>query len=554
MNSDRAENNNIYRAAAAVLCAAALILMLIYLCPVQYAMPAADDFSFANSAAQLIGKGHSPLAAAFLLTADRWLSWGGVYTAFWTGYIVLGTFGVSITAIRFILGATLILLCTALLRLLLICTRKMRLRSPIITAFAMMDIILWAGLGSTTPKESLYWFPGAFNYMLPLAAGLYGICAYLDFLPVHESRGKRMEKGTGALCTLSCILAFLSCGGVLPVAAFTCAAYLFIMLHTLSDKGRKRKEKRLTVLPFAAAFTGALLNAGAPGNFVRRAALSGQSAGSGEAAGTVLTGSIVVFVTILKILLHRAGCWALLLLLVFLERADFKKENSCRQPSERDDYSYLRKDVYRLPPGLAVLYSVLTLLALPLPVVAGYGSSELTDRTEYILCCMYIMVILGAVWYVGTTRKTEKDTVSGAAAEDIKKQREGICPLAGKAAGKNHKKAYRRKSSLRAVSAFLVFVCIAGFWRDCRLNLTVPCRILQEGRNGQMQQFAVTEEKILDEILASPEEDVVITQAMPYSYLLKSFDITEDPDDWSNAVMAQWAGRKSLRLDRTARQ
>ena len=70
----------------------------------------------------------------------------------------------------------------------------------------------------------------------------------------------------------------------------------------------------------------------------------------------------------------------------------------------------------------------------------------------------------------------------------------------------------------------------------------------REFKNGQLEAFFDQENRMINDIVHSQSEDVVIDIGNPSSGILKDFNLKEDPDDYVNISMAQYYGKNTVRI------
>ena len=69
-----------------------------------------------------------------------------------------------------------------------------------------------------------------------------------------------------------------------------------------------------------------------------------------------------------------------------------------------------------------------------------------------------------------------------------------------------------------------------------------------EFKNGRLKSFSDQENSMIDNIVSSKSDDVVIYIGNPSSGILKDFNLKEDPNNYVNKSMAKYYGKDSVRI------
>ena len=108
--------------------------------------------------------------------------------------------------------------------------------------------------------EVYFWWVGACCYTFPLGIGLIAVTAFV--------LANRSNDNTRKWVIISCVCGFVSVGGSLTISGTICYLLLNLLIYYWI---RDSKLSKNNIIMFSASFVGALINAIAPGNYVRRA-------------------------------------------------------------------------------------------------------------------------------------------------------------------------------------------------------------------------------------------------------------------------------------------
>lgn len=233
--------------------AAFVVGVLPYLIIVWYVVPVADDFSFS---ADIITTGGHGVTGVLNLVKNNYFKWQGTFlaTALEGGIDPLNRIGfIGINIVLFIVALGLIVTFKILLGKLCI-DRFDKNVVDILVVLAILGMFV-----TRLVQESLLWYVGACAYTMPFMVGCFGIVCELK---ISEQDSKKIRYVVGAS-----ILGMLAGGGTLQNAGYFCWIYLLFLGCDILYK----KPVKYHLIPFLAAFCGALINVAAPGNYVRKA-------------------------------------------------------------------------------------------------------------------------------------------------------------------------------------------------------------------------------------------------------------------------------------------
>lgn len=240
-------------------CIVAIIFMIgILIYTTSFSVFVEDDFSVINIIA---GQNYSVLSYLGAAIADAiriYNAWQGTYFgSFLITAINPIPFG-GLTQLRWTMAFNCLFFFASLLLLLVNVLQKMKLNSKVVS-LAIITCIVFSMCGYETYPEIFFWFTGAMMYSVPFSFMLLGIDQF-----IRLSNTKR-----NLLVAFSAsVLGLAGMGGALVIAGTGCYV---ILLHLLFDWFVKKEVNKYKIIVFLVWVFGALINAIAPGNFVRRA-------------------------------------------------------------------------------------------------------------------------------------------------------------------------------------------------------------------------------------------------------------------------------------------
>lgn len=331
-----------------------------------------------------------------------------------------------------------------------------------------------------------------------------------------------LESGSRRTLILASLFGFLAAGGILMVAAFVNIFYVVLLFNHL------RKEKSFSFrkcIPFLFVFSGALINALAPGNLVRARGVDSN----GISISLALRNTLIVLAEVIGQSIRKdyllSGCLAACLLTFLMTQ---RKAGSKSQPVRRLNQN----------PFLIILEILLILYVTMLPVVYGYNRFDHMPLrfyfpAELLTAALFISfsVFLG-LWFREKSWGSKANLLSHKT-------------MAAEASGL---KSADSKASCRCKEfpakwfpavAVLLF-CIANAAVTGKSDMLL-FNMGYEIRHGQLSQFRADEETILQQIEASDEDVVIVTTPLPHLFTLKDFNLKPDSEDGNaNQLMADY--------------
>lgn len=288
---------------------------------------------------------------------------------------------------------------------------------------------------------------------------------------------------------LSAVFMVLMTGGVLEVVGF--GMFWLLLFITVEYLRTGKINKRFTII-FVLSLLGALINAFAPGNFGRK-----------EIAGGEINVLHAVFVSIETYIddvvwFSENTIFIAFVILAFLL--------GC----------YIKVKIKDSVTITAILGLIITPVITIFPVALGIGASVKSSpvRCLFILDIAVISCIIGASFLAGN-KLFEKNLLP-----DIKTVTFVLC-----------------------VAALLAFT-----HGGKELTDYIPISIAKNLKNGFIQEYENDWQDIFSQIEHSDNPDVVVTGMPEVIDGCISPDITDDPENWVNECVANYFGKRTVRV------
>jgi len=464
-----------------------VVVTIVYLIPVRFLMPSMDDYIYADQIIRGPMAGdHSALSSVFMSVGNVYLTWQGNYFSFFILFLYAAIGGLAISWVRFTIAVNIVLLFFSIFFLLCSILRNgENLRHTDLYLIMTLLLLVFCGLNRASPSEALYWLNASVIYTMPLALSLFSLGNAIRYRDSHSAKN----------LIISCILAACAAGGVLMITAFLNAALLCLILN---DWLTNKKINRGILADFMMAMAGGLVNALAPGNFVR----AQKNDLSSNRIAAAFKNTLLVFEERVSFSLRKeyllCGCIALFLLMLFSVRQDNRKEKMVRP-------------VVLWIEGLFILFATIY------PVIFGYNSTAIQPwRFCFVIEFLIALVFLGCSGY-SAYYIANRWNIRG------NKIQKGIAVF------------------------FIVLLFFMNYQYAGKENMML-LTMGREFKNGQLEAFFDQENRMINDIVHSQSEDVVIDIGNPSSGILKDFNLKEDPDDYVNISMAQYYGKNTVRI------
>lgn len=446
-----------------------------YLWAARYAIFAQDDFSFYNSV--VVRDGASWIAKVTIETIRSYKQWQGTYVSIFLSSLFSPLQFYSYRFLRLLL-----------LGMLLVSIAGVFFLASTIAEYFLHEkkysIYLAGGiliplLSYRDYKEIYLCYTNATVYLLPILFFAFGF----SFLLLGQMRRKKIYFILGA------VFMFLMSGGVLE---FVGVGSFCLLLLICTDHFRTRKVNKWYATVFIITLLGALANAFAPGNFVRKQVMEDNQLNIVKS----------IFCTIKVAFeetewIYRNTTFLLFVILAFLF--------GC----------YLNKEIK----GLVLVTVMMGLFVLPVvaifPVAMGYGNivaSTLPERCLFILDASIIIAGIGNAILLGNILFSKR------CLPEIKTIKFII-----------------------GVAALLIITTQGN-----NLSDYAPIKISTNLKEGTIHDFASEWRGIFKEIQSSDEEDVFIIGQPEEVEGCFPPGLHSDPEWWINQNVAEYFGKKSV--------
>ena len=466
-----------------------LVLLVLLLVPIlmlsDYAVPAADDFSFSceTHLAFLNKKGFfAIIAGALSKTVEVYRSWQGSFSA-----VFLMAFQPSIWGFQFYRLTTYIILLSLGTSFFFICIRifsgvfqASKYLSGSIAAFLV--IICTQFLPS--PNQGFFWYNGAIYYSFAFSLMLFFFGCLIGYI---------LNGGRWRLPIL-CILAFII-GGNNYVTALLSLILLFCTIILLLIFNYRRWKSVL--LPFLFLVLAFAVNTAAPGNAERQAYFPAHP------------GPVEAIILSYRYAAHNITKWfdlrllaCLIVLFPFLRKSAFNSTHCA----------------FRFP-GIVTLFSFSLFASMFTPHIYAIGFDGPGRIQNIYYYAFVLLLVFNIFWWCGwVLRKSTKK---------IDSSHDGI----------------RTVPFLSCcAAALLCMACSVIFFHGSLTSIAA----LGELRSGEAQAYysqALERQKELED----PEiENCIFSPYQATPYLLFFSDMTDDPSSYENEDTSTFYGKKSI--------
>lgn len=462
-----------------------IILTLPLLLGSFYALPSADDFSNANDVYNFL-QNHNSFIAACKMTWSTYLTWQGTFTGCFFIYFFRPFEMMGLIGLRLFLCLNVVLLLGSILWFGHHLTKNLfGLKNRNCLLLFELVLVFVSFMVCRGGQEIFYWYTGACVYTMPISLTFCCFAFYLRFLWEKKSRINMI---------VLCILAFMTSGGVLQTTAILC--YGMLTAWGCYFYTHKNRDGILAGVPFMAALAGALINALAPGNFVRHSNIE-----EGIHIFRAIKNVFLLTVSWVKGILMWDLWLYLMILCVMLGLYMVKK--------------HVTRDRKHYPIAFFVIFFVGMMISL-FPVCLGYGGDSLAPRNVYI-CDLYLGVggAVCALEFGGWLGQEKGYLIS----------KEGF---------------------------FLTFICVMLIFFKTgeygKLFEEAAGKTFYQLRSGEIKSCSEEWLIILDEIENSEEQNVVVQVPEIPGTILKTPGLSEDENWWVNQAVAQYYGKDTVAI------
>ena len=289
MNSENIKK--IASRALLILSVLALVVMIgTVLVSSLYTVPISDDYWYARTGIGAKGLWHRLIVAA-QFSYEIYVHHQGTYFTSFIGSLFNPLIHGGFAKLRVVMFINAAMAFASILSFVYVALGKMKVKSVTARVF-ILALATFVITGFDAFQEIFYWFVGACVYGFPMSLGIFAVTLLLlandrEEGPASASEGSKASASAGsksvsgsktpgakACYIAAAILGFCAVGASLAITGTVCWLVLsFVVYYAIKDKKLDRKN----ISVFMACFGGALINAAAPGNFIRLDLESGES-------------------------------------------------------------------------------------------------------------------------------------------------------------------------------------------------------------------------------------------------------------------------------------
>lgn len=325
---------------------AILIMIGMTLVVATYSVIVADDFYYAQNVGKNTGT-WSYLKQCFQYVGRVYMEWQGTYSAEFIAAILNPVNRHGFDTLRWIMIANVFVFYGALLILVDVVLKRIIPENRNIRVVIMALVVFVMAEYDAFP-EIFNWYVGATVYSVPLSFGLLALALFV----VSNSNGKYV--------VLSGIFGFIAAGGSLAISGTLCYLMLMLVLYYWI---RDRKLAISNAVMFGCSFAGSLINAAAPGNFLRQGAESSLEFD----LGTTVENTIQVYVSSVRWLFEQRNFGAVLAVAVVCGLYISQKKG-------RELVAWI----------VVSILSLFTAVVTIFPVVMGYNVPWMPNRCVFV--------------------------------------------------------------------------------------------------------------------------------------------------------------------------
>lgn len=344
-----------------------------------YSVIVSDDFYYAQNIGKNVG-GIGYLWQCVKYAGMVYTNWQGTYSAEFIAAILNPVNNSGFVTLRWVMIANVILYYGALLTLVSALTKRL-FPGHIELRAIIMTLVVFVMAEYDAFPEIFNWYVGATVYSVPFSFGLIAVAA---FVTANNSENLKDEAGgtnlvrERMLVAVSGICGLIAVGGSLAISGTVCYALMILLLYYWI---RDRKLTVKNLIMFGFSFSGSLINAVAPGNFVRQDA---ESSAGLDIAGA-LSNAVEVYFSNVRWLFEQRNFAAVLILALICGLYVADKSKVCR--------------------GAWIIVSVMALLTpfvTIFPVVLGYNLPWMPNRCVFIAFTAFALAFINLAMMIGS--------------------------------------------------------------------------------------------------------------------------------------------------------
>lgn len=229
----------------------------------SYTVLATDDFWHGVRVGVFDAPFWKYFVTSLAFSGERYMNWQGTYFTMFLQAFLSPVNNFGMTQLRIVMVGNALLFIFSLSCFLWTVLKEMSKDGQGIAIFCMtaINFVLFAIMDAEIFFEVFQWYSGAVAYSMPCSVLFFA----LIFL-IWSNKCDELKKKIG-FAVLSAFLLVLAVGGSLTITAIGCYATLTIVLcYFLKNK----KFSVPNILVFLCGFVGGVINAAAPGNYIRR--------------------------------------------------------------------------------------------------------------------------------------------------------------------------------------------------------------------------------------------------------------------------------------------
>lgn len=474
------KKNLIY--AALILCNVYMILTIVRVG--SYTILNADDFSHGVEIGVYRTDFFSYLNASFKYAYKEYTGWQGTYFSMFFQALLSPVNNYGLTQLKYTMIAVNLLFFVSLIFFMHTALKSLNQQNRLIN-LAVITSVIFALTNYNPYQEVYYWYSGAVSYSVPLSLLLIGFALILKM-------NKQFKPGyfIGAS-----VLGFLAMGGSLTVTALGCYGLLLIALYYFI---REKKIIKSDFIVFGIWFIGALINALAPGNFVRHGVI--------DDTGLHLRDSIHDAIYMMDIRLqwfinNTNIAW---ILLVFIIIGIYV--------GKKTDFNH--KSYY-----ICSILGIAAPILVAFPIGMGYSAQYIPNRCAFLIDFSILLSFLNLFFALG------------------------IC-ISGKLEETNRK---------TVITLLFIMLSVTWMYDNYRLKSMVVLNINKQFEDGIYQNYYdrmidvyhIFEEGEKGTDLVMKRKD--IPEDIEY---FNNFTLSDNPDYWVNTYIAKYYGLNSVVLEK----
>ena len=381
-----------------ILSVLALIIMIgTVLVTSLYTVPISDDYWYARTGIGAKGLWHR-LIVAVQFSYEIYVHHQGTYFTSFVGSLFNPLIHGGFPKLRVVMFINAAMAFASILSFVYVALSKLKVNSATAKVF-ILAVATFVITGFDAFQEIFYWFVGACVYGFPMSLGMFAVTLLL--LANGRGTARTPESGTATsegkstavpsdraasnaklLYILSAILGFCAVGASLAITGTVCWLVLSIVVF-YAVKDKKLDRKNISV--FLACFGGALINAAAPGNFIRLDLESGESFTLVD--GISNTWGYFIYALKWLFLNKNYGCVFLALIITGFVVFGRSRTTTVTKDKQPHDDAGSPEEGKRFTRAYAILSAMLlfTPFVTVFPVLMGYGVGWMPNRCFYIL-------------------------------------------------------------------------------------------------------------------------------------------------------------------------